>query len=129
MDRFAEANIRALIIDVRGNPGGSVATGEEILSRLLPDDKPLYRQVERRSGERTVSTWGDYWGRDIPIAVLVNGASGSMSEILAAALQENGAARVIGTKTAGAVAAGGAGPAGGWLRAAGDGPDHHCAER
>ena len=106
MDRFAEANIRALIIDVRGNPGGSVATGEEILSRLLPDDKPLYRQVERRTGERTVSTWGDYWGRDIPIAVLVNGASGSMSEILAAALQENGAARVFGTKTAGAVAAG-----------------------
>ena len=106
MDRFAEANIKALVIDVRNNPGGSVATGEEILSRLLPDDKPLYRQVERRSGERTVSTWGDYWGRDIPIAVLANGGSGSMSEILAAALQENGAARVIGTKTAGAVAAG-----------------------
>jgi len=106
MDRFADANIRALIIDVRNNPGGSVATGEEILSRLLPDDKPLYRQVERRSGERTVSTWGDYWGRDIPIAVLANGGSGSMSEILAAALQENGVARVIGTKTAGAVAAG-----------------------
>jgi carboxyl-terminal processing protease len=106
MDRFADANIKALIIDVRNNPGGSVATGEEILSRLLPDDKPLYRQVERRSGERTVSTWGDYWGRDIPIAVLANGGSGSMSEIMAAALQENGAARVIGTKTAGAVAAG-----------------------
>lgn len=106
MDRFAQANIRALIIDVRGNPGGAVSTGEEILSRLLPDDRPLYRQVERRSGERTISTWGDYWGRDIPIAVLVNGGSGSMSEIMAAALQENGAARIIGTKTAGAVAAG-----------------------
>ena len=106
MDRFAEANIRALIIDVRDNPGGAVTTGEEILSRLLPDDKPLYREVQRRSGERLVSTWGDYWGRDIPIAVLVNGNSGSMSEILAAALQENGVARVIGTQTAGAVAAG-----------------------
>jgi carboxyl-terminal processing protease len=105
MDKFAEANIRALVIDVRNNAGGSVTTGEEILSRLLPDDKPLYRQVERRSGERTVSTWGDYWGRDIPIAVLVNDNSASMSEILAAALQENGVAKVIGTKTAGAVAA------------------------
>lgn len=106
MERFTEANIRALVIDVRNNSGGSVATGEEILSRLLPDDRPLYRQVDRRNGERTVSTWGDYWGRDIPIAVLTNGGSGSMSEILAAALQENGAARVIGTRTAGAVAAG-----------------------
>ena len=105
MARFAEANITALIIDVRNNPGGSVPTGEEILSRLLPDNKPIYRTVDRR-GEHTVKTWGDYWNRDIPIAVLTNGVSASMSEILAAALQENGVARVIGTKTAGAVAAG-----------------------
>lgn len=105
MERFAAADIRALIIDVRGNPGGAVATGEEIASRLMPEAKPIYQQVDRR-GERTVSTWGDYWNRDIPIAILTNGGSGSMSEILAAALQENGVARVIGTKTAGAVAAG-----------------------
>jgi carboxyl-terminal processing protease len=105
MDRFAQANIRALIIDLRGNAGGSVATGEEIASRLMPDARPIYQQVDRR-GERTVKTWGDYWNRDIPIAVLTNGGSGSMSEILAAALQENGVAKVIGTKTAGAVAAG-----------------------
>ena len=104
MDQFAAANIRALIIDVRSNPGGSVATGEEIASRLMPDERPIYQQVDRR-GERTVYTWGDYWKRDIPIAVLTNGGSGSMSEILAAALQENGLAKVIGTKTAGAVAA------------------------
>ncbi len=105
MDRFAEANIKSLIIDVRGNPGGSVATGEQILSRFLPDNLPLFREVDRRRGERTVYTWGDYWNRDIPIAVLTNEGSGSMSEILAAAMQENGAAKVIGTKTAGAVAA------------------------
>ncbi|MGE3269233.1 MAG: S41 family peptidase [Chloroflexota bacterium] len=105
MEKFAAADIRALIIDVRGNPGGAVATGEEIASRLMPQSRPIYQQVDRR-GERTVSTWGDYWDRDIPIAVLTNGGSGSMSEILAAALQENGVAWVIGTKTAGAVAAG-----------------------
>jgi carboxyl-terminal processing protease len=105
MDRFAQANIRALVIDLRGNAGGSVATGEEIASRLMPDATPIYQQKDRR-GQRTASTWGDYWKRDIPIAVLTNGGSGSMSEILAAALQENGFAHVIGTKTAGAVAAG-----------------------
>ncbi|MCC7369715.1 MAG: PDZ domain-containing protein [Chloroflexi bacterium] len=104
MEKFAAADVRALIIDVRGNTGGVVATGEEILSRIMPQSKPIYRQVDRR-GERTVSTWGDYWNRDIPIAVLTNGNSGSMSEIMAAALQENGFARIIGTKTAGAVAA------------------------
>lgn len=105
MDRFSSANVRALVIDLRGNAGGSVATGEEIASRLMPDQTPIYQQVDRR-GQRTVTTWGDYWKKDIPIAVLTNGGSGSMSEILAAALQENGIAKVIGTKTAGAVAAG-----------------------
>jgi carboxyl-terminal processing protease len=105
MDRFNSSNIRALVIDLRGNAGGSVATGEEIASRLMPDQTPIYQQVDRR-GQRTVTTWGDYWKKDIPIAVLTNGGSGSMSEILAAALQENGIAKVIGTKTAGAVAAG-----------------------
>jgi carboxyl-terminal processing protease len=105
MSRLADANVRALIIDLRGNSGGSVATGEEIASRLIPDHRPIYQQVDRR-GQRTVSTWGDYWNRDVPVAVLTNGGSGSMSEILAAALQENGVAKVIGTKTAGAVAAG-----------------------
>lgn len=105
MARFADANVTALIIDVRNNPGGSVATGEDILGRLLPSNLPIYRTIDRR-GENTVKTWGDYWDRDIPIAVLINGVSASMSEILAAALQENGAAKVIGTRTAGAVAAG-----------------------
>jgi len=105
MKRFEDANITALIIDVRNNPGGSVPTGESILGRFLPNNKPIYRTVDRR-GERTETAWGDYWNRDIPIAVLTNSVSASMSEILASALQENGVARVIGTKTAGAVAAG-----------------------
>jgi len=105
INRFADANITALIIDVRNNPGGSVSTGEEILGRLLPDDRPIYRTIDRR-GEHTVKSWGEYWNHNIPMAVLTNGISSSMSEILAAALQENGVARVIGTKTAGAVAAG-----------------------
>jgi carboxyl-terminal processing protease len=53
-----------------------------------------------------VSTWGDYWNHDVPIAVLTNENSASMSEILASALQENGIGKVFGVKTAGAVAAG-----------------------
>lgn len=106
MQRFIDADIRALVIDVRNNTGGAVATGQEIASRLIPDNRPIFRQVDRRRGERTVTAWGDYWRRDIPIAILTNENSASMSEILASALQENGIGRVFGMKTAGAVAAG-----------------------
>jgi len=106
MQKFIDADIKALVIDVRDNSGGAVATGEEIASRLIPDDKPIFRQIDRRRGERTVTSWGEYWHKDIPMAVLTNENSASMSEILASALQENGVARVFGMKTAGAVAAG-----------------------
>jgi len=106
MQKFADANIRALVIDVRDNSGGAVATGEEIASRLIPDGLPLFHQVDRRRGDHLVTAWGEYWNRDIPIAVLTNENSASMSEILASALQENGVAKVFGMKTAGAVAAG-----------------------
>lgn len=104
MDRLSAANVSALIIDVRGNGGGSVTTGEEVASQFLPDGTPIYQQIDRRERGRTGVAWGGDWGRDVPIAVLTDGGSGSMSEILAAALQENGIARVFGTKTAGVVA-------------------------
>jgi carboxyl-terminal processing protease len=106
MQKFIDADVRALIVDVRNNGGGAVATGQEVASRLIPEDRPLFRQVDRRHGERTVTSWGDYWHRDIPMAILTNENSASMSEILASALQENEVARVFGVKTAGAVAAG-----------------------
>ncbi|HYU20486.1 MAG TPA: S41 family peptidase [Chloroflexota bacterium] len=103
IERFQEADVRALVLDVRGNGGGSVDTGIQVLSRFIRDG-PLFQRINRRGGERTVTAFGDYWDRDIPIAVLVDGVSASMSEILAAALKENGVARVIGTRTAGVVA-------------------------
>ncbi|MDP8921584.1 MAG: S41 family peptidase [Chloroflexota bacterium] len=104
MERFSEAKVNGLIIDLRGNGGGSVATGEQVASKFIAENVPLYQQIDRRGGERTVTTWGERWDRDVPIAVLTDGGSGSMAEILAAALQENGIAKVFGVKTAGVVA-------------------------
>jgi carboxyl-terminal processing protease len=104
MTRFQDAGVKALVIDLRGNPGGSVDTGIEVASSFIRSG-PLFQQVDRGGGERTITAFGDHWDRDIPIAVLVDGNSGSMSEILASAMQETGTARVIGTKTSGNVAA------------------------
>ena len=103
MARFEDADIAALVIDVRGNPGGVVDSGVEVASRFIRNG-PLYQRLDRSGGERTVTAFGDYWNRDTPIAVLTDGNSGSMSEILASAIRENGVGRVIGTRTAGNVA-------------------------
>jgi carboxyl-terminal processing protease len=104
LEYFKEQNVKGLVIDVRGNGGGSVQTGEEILGTFIRSG-PLYKRTDRQGGERTVTAFGDYWERDVPIAVLVDGSSASMSEILASALKENGVGHVIGTKTAGVVSA------------------------
>lgn len=104
LDYFKEQNVKGLVIDVRGNGGGSVQTGEEILGSFIRSG-PLYQRTDRQGGARTVTAFGDYWERDVPIAVLADGGSASMSEILASALQENGVGHVIGTKTAGVVSA------------------------
>jgi carboxyl-terminal processing protease len=104
-DRFSAAQVNGLVIDLRYNGGGSVDTGQDVASLFLAENTPLYQRVDRRGGERTVTTWGQRWDRDVPIAVLTNAYSGSMSEILAAALQETGVAKVFGTKTAGVVSA------------------------
>lgn len=105
MNRFSEAKVNALVIDLRNNGGGSVDTGQDVASLFLAEHTPIYQRLDRRGGEATVRTWGERWDRDVPIAVLTNQNSGSMAEILAAALQETGVARVFGTKTAGVVSA------------------------
>ena len=105
MDGLEGAGIRALVIDLRGNSGGSVGAGVEVASRFIRNG-PLFQQVDRSGRRRTVTAFGDYWNRDIPIAVLTDGSSASMSEALASAIQENGVGTVIGTRTAGVLAAG-----------------------
>jgi carboxyl-terminal processing protease len=65
----------------------------------------VFKQVDRSGRERHVRpSSGQYWERSVPIVTLVDGGTASMGEILGSALQEAGAATVVGTQTAGSVA-------------------------
>jgi carboxyl-terminal processing protease len=117
---------RNLILDLRDNGGGAVVNLEHLLGMLCPPDKPIgtfiSKSLVRRYAEETgedgkdlakVAAWSDQkikprLNRRVPrykgnLAVLVNRWSGSASEIAAAALRDNAGAKVIGTKSAGAV--------------------------
>ncbi len=98
------AGIRGLIVDLRGNGGGRIDVGVRLASRFVREG-PLFEQIDRSGRRRVVHRTGEYWERSIPIVVLVDGGTASMGEIFAQALRESGAARIIGTKTAGSVAA------------------------
>lgn len=89
---------RALIFDVRYNPGGYKHELVKLLDYLLPEG-PLFRS-EYYTGEIEVDE-SDARCLDIPMAVLVNGDSYSAAEFFAAALSEYEAATVIGEQTCG----------------------------
>ena len=99
-----QRGVDGLILDLRGNSGGRIDVGMKVVSRFLRDGI-VFQQVDRSGRERQVRpSNGQYWERSIPIVALVDGGTASMGEILGSALQEGGAARVVGTQTAGSVA-------------------------
>ena len=93
-------NSKGLILDLRGNPGGTLDSAISIASEFLRDGLILYDLDG--NGKRT--NWGVRGGglfKDIPMVVLVNSGSASSSEVVAGALQDHKRAKVIGAKTFG----------------------------
>lgn len=87
-----------LIFDVRNNPGGFADELVKLLDYLLPEGE-LFRTVDYAGREAVDKSDAD--SLEIPMAVLVNGESYSAAEFFAVALQEYGAATVVGEKTSG----------------------------
>ena len=95
---FQQADVSALVVDVRSNPGGLLTDVVDICDMLLPEGLIVY--TEDRGGAREeFYADGEYW--DVPMAVLVNGDSASASEIFAAAVQDTGRGIVVGEVTYG----------------------------
>lgn len=88
------AGVRGLILDVRSNPGGLLQETVEIADMLL-DSGDIVTQVERDGSERTASA-REGMVTALPIVIVQDGFSASGAELMAAALQENGRAQVVG---------------------------------
>ncbi|WP_251551902.1 S41 family peptidase [Neobacillus muris] len=100
LDELEKDDIKGLVIDVRGNPGGLLSSVEEIVKEFVPKNKPFV-QIEQRNGDKqryfsTITKKKDY-----PVAVLVNKGSASASEILAGALKEGADYPLVGETTFG----------------------------
>ena len=98
IEELLSQGARALILDVRNNPGGYKSELCKILDYLLPEG-PLFRS-EYYDGVVQVDE-SDEKCLDIPMAVLVNRESISAAEFFAAALAEYEAATVVGQQTIG----------------------------
>ena len=97
--KLKQQGATSYILDLRNNPGGLVQAGVEIARQWLNEGTIVYT-VDRRGSIDEIDATGTAL-TDAPLAVLVNEGTASASEILAGALQDNGRATLIGTKTFG----------------------------
>ncbi|ALS29503.1 S41 family peptidase [Paenibacillus cisolokensis] len=104
-DKAVEAlekdGMKALLLDLRSNPGGLLTPTIDIANRLIPKDKTILQVVYK--DEKRVITYRSKQEKpwELPIAVLTDSHSASASEVLAAALKESAGATVIGETTYG----------------------------
>ena len=97
-NRLRDEGMKGMIIDMRANPGGYVKTCVDIANLIVPAGPVV--SVVQRDGTREEHTSG-LSEPTVPIVVLIDGNSASASEILAGALQDTGAATLVGTTSYG----------------------------
>lgn len=98
LDELETQGMKSLVIDLRNNGGGSVESVCNIADVLLPEGPIVYTEYK---GEEREARNSDKECIEIPMAVIINGASASASEILSGALQDYGAAKIVGTQSYG----------------------------
>jgi carboxyl-terminal processing protease len=100
VDKLKEEGMKALIIDVRSDPGGMLTSVVNICDYLLPEGTIVSIKNRDDEVEKEYKSTNDQY-LDVPMVVLTNGYSASASEILTAALKEFGVATVVGENTYG----------------------------
>lgn len=99
LNNLKEKNVKGLIIDLRGNPGGTVDSVEKIANELLPEGTIV--SAKNRDGQVVFDYKSDKEYVNLPMAVLINGGSASASEILAGAIRDFKMGTLIGEKSFG----------------------------
>lgn len=101
LKKLGEANIKGLILDLRGNPGGLLNEGVEVAGHFLKKGDVVVSQRGRGAAEKPYYARRGNGGRDYPIVVLVNRYSASAAEIVAGALQDHDRGWILGETTFG----------------------------
>ena len=100
LDEFNSLDVDGVIVDLRGNSGGSLFEANKLIGLFVASGATL--QVKQNTGD--IRTWGDakamqVWSK--PMAVMVDRYSASASEIFAGAIQDYQRGLIIGHRTFG----------------------------
>lgn len=99
MDDLESRGMQGLVIDLRGNPGGSLTTVTDMLKLLLPEGT-IVSTKDKYGNTEKISCDGKHEFTK-PLAVLVNQYSASASEIFSGAIQDYGTGTIVGMTTYG----------------------------
>ncbi len=99
---LTKQGMKALVLDLRFNPGGLLNGAVDISKLFLPDGEMIvYTKGRKPEYYQEFKTDGDPLYPDIPMAVLINQGSASASEIVSGALQDNHRAIIVGQRSFG----------------------------
>ena len=97
-----EQGAKALVIDMRGNPGGPLSEAVEVTNLFVPrGQKVVYTKGKLASVNSEHYTKKEPLDVDIPVAVLVDGSTASSAEIVSGAWQDWDRAVIVGDRTYG----------------------------
>lgn len=100
VDELISKGAKSLIIDLRDNGGGVVDEATDITELFLPKDKTIMIEKTKKEGEQITKSEKDA-KYSMKVVILANENSASASEIFVGAMKDNGAAKIVGTKTYG----------------------------
>ncbi len=92
---------KGVILDLRNNPGGLLNTTVDVASQFLDGGATVLSERERDGSERTFKAHAGGIATKLLVVIIMNRFSASGSEVLAAALHDNGRATIIGEKSFG----------------------------
>ena len=100
--QFKSQNVKGIVLDLRGNPGGLVDAAVGVCNLWLKSGQMI---MQEKKGNQVINTYTADGANNIlngiPTVVLVDGGSASASEITAGALHDNNAATIVGEKSFG----------------------------
>lgn len=99
LDDLKNKGMKALIFDLRSNPGGELTQAIKVASLFLEKGKVVSTRP-KKGEEIFYSREGKYFG-SFPLVILINGGSASASEIVAGALKDHKRAILVGEKSFG----------------------------
>ncbi|MNJ38950.1 Carboxy-terminal processing protease CtpB precursor [compost metagenome] len=99
LNKLRKLGMKSLVLDLRDNLGGYVESAQNIAKQFIKDGVLMYTESQNGKPEAIKITNGS--SISMPVVILTNEWTASASEILTAALRDNGIAAVVGTQTYG----------------------------